>query len=320
MATFVDGQFGSFKITTTGFPAASFPTPTLPANLAGLSFTDNGDGTATISGIPTGAASTTPTSVKIVAMNSAGSVMQFMSLTVLQLPTLTLPASPTFTVGSRIPTFTITASGGVATAKTALTISPKLPSGLAFKDNGNGTASITGIPAANTGGAATFTVTATSAAGVQSQSFTLSINQRPAFTSAGAATFVVGQASSFTVTATGFPHPALSATVPAGLTFTDNHNGTATISGTPQALSAHIDSVIVTAHNGIGADATQTLVLTVNQAPLITSAGSDTFTVGQPNSFTIRTTGFPALTTITTSRPAQRRHPACPTRQKARRS
>ena len=42
-------------------------------------------------------------------------------------------------------------------------------------------------------------------------------------------------AGSYTVTTTGYPAPTITETgaLPAGLTFTDNGNGTATISGTP---------------------------------------------------------------------------------------
>ena len=54
-------------------------------------------------------------------------------------------------------------------------------------------------------------------------------------TSPGATTFAAGQAGTFTVTATGSPAPALSATsspaLPSGVTFTGNSNGTATLAG-----------------------------------------------------------------------------------------
>jgi hypothetical protein len=53
-------------------------------------------------------------------------------------------------------------------------------------------------------------------------------------TSQPAAALVEGQAGSFTVTASGSPTPALQAgSLPAGVQFVDNHNGTGTLSGTP---------------------------------------------------------------------------------------
>src|SRR5205823_202678 len=78
------------------------------------------------------------------------------------------------------------------------------------------------------------------------------------------------------------------------VTFTDNGDGTATLSGTPAANTGGSYAFTITAHNGVGSDATQSFTLTVNQAPAITSAAATTFTVGTPGSFTVTTTGFPA--------------------------
>ena len=47
----------------------------------------------------------------------------------------------------------------------ALTESGALPAGLTFTDNGNGTATIAGTPAAGSGGSYPITITATNAAG-----------------------------------------------------------------------------------------------------------------------------------------------------------
>jgi Ca2+-binding RTX toxin-like protein len=58
----------------------------------------------------------------------------------------------------------------------------------------------------------------------------------PAFTSAAVATFHRGQPGQFTITTSGEPRPILqlkAGSLPAGLLFSDNGDGTATISGTP---------------------------------------------------------------------------------------
>ena len=49
-ATFAEGHAGTFTVTTTGLPPASSPSP-VPCP-TGVSFTDNGDGTATLAGTP----------------------------------------------------------------------------------------------------------------------------------------------------------------------------------------------------------------------------------------------------------------------------
>ena len=59
------------------------------------------------------------------------------------------------------------------------------------------------------------------------------------FTSQGSTSFQVGIAGTFTITTIGVPPPALSftGTLPAGVSFTDNGGGTATLAGTPGANS-----------------------------------------------------------------------------------
>jgi hypothetical protein len=87
-------------------------------------------------------------------------------------------------------------------------------------------------------------------------------------------------------------------TLPAGVSFTDNHNGTATIAGTPTVAGAF--TITITASNGASTNATQTFTLTVNAPPTITSANTVTFTSHIANSFTVTTTaGYPTATTIT---------------------
>ena len=55
--------------------------------------------------------------------------------------------------------------------------------------------------------------------------------------------------------------------------------------------------------------APQTLTVTVQQAPAITSANSATFTAGTPGSFTVTTTGGPTPAISDDRDAARRRHP-----------
>jgi hypothetical protein len=117
-----------------------------------------------------------------------------------------------------------------------------------------------------------------------SQSVTLTVDEAPSITSAEGATFGAGVAGTFTVTTAGYPVAALTETgaVPLGVLFTDNSDGTATISGT--ALIAGSYPLTVTASSGIGSPATQSFVLTVSTAPqaiTFTSTPPGTPVVGQ---------------------------------------
>ena len=91
------------------------------------------------------------------------------------------------------------------------------------------------------------------------------VNQAPAITSGSSATFTVGAAGSFTVTATGVPTPSVSESgaLPSGVTFVNNGNGTATLSGTPASGMAGTYAITMTASNGVTPAATQSFTLTV---------------------------------------------------------
>jgi hypothetical protein len=289
-ATFAVGTAQTFTVTTNGTPV-----PVLTESGAlptGVTFADNGNGTAALAGTPAGG-TTGAYTVTLTASNRAGVTAQTVTLTVIPAPAaiFTSAASATFTVGTAS-TFTVTTTGSPAPA---LTESPPLPTGVGFTDNGNGTAKLSGTPAANQGGTYTLTFTASNANGTAKQTFTLTVDQAPAVTSASSATFTVGTASTFTVTTTGVPTAALteSGALPTGVSFTDNGNGTAKLTGTPAAGQGGTYTLTITASNGIGSPATQTFTLTVNQAPAVTSATSATFTVGTASTFTVTATGFP---------------------------
>jgi len=93
-----------------------------------------------------------------------------------------------------------------------------------------------------------------------------SSSQPPALTSADSTTMSVGSAGSFTVTTTGIPTPSLSesGTLPSGITFINNGNGTATLAGTPSTATVGPYSINITASNGVAPDATQDFTLTVS--------------------------------------------------------
>jgi hypothetical protein len=100
------------------------------------------------------------------------------------------------------------------------------------------------------------------------------------------------------VTTSGYPTPSITevGSVPNGLVFVDNGNGTGTLRGTPRVLLGGDFNVNFVANNGIGPGVTQTFTVILNQAPAFTSANSTTFAFGESNSFIVTTAGFPAAT------------------------
>ncbi len=281
----------STTVTTTGSPAPALTeTGSLPT---GVTFVDNGNGTATISGTPAaGTGASYP--ITITAKNANGTATQVFTLTNAQAPTITSASTAAFVVGTA-GTYTVTTTGYPAAT---ITESGTLPTGLTFTAGTTGSATISGTPASGTAGTYPVTVTATNVSDDSTSTLdltiTVSASAAPAITSAGTADFTLGTAGAFAVTTTGSPTPAITetGTLPAGLTFVDQHNGTALLSGTPTATGT--TALTVTAANGNAPNATQTLTVVVGQAPAITSATSTSFAPGVAGSFSVTTTGYPA--------------------------
>ena len=154
-------------------------------------------------------------------------------------PSFTSAATVTFPQGIEA-LFTITTLGNPTPA---ITQSGKLPGGIKFVDNGDGTASLSGRPGNGLGQTGNYLLTLTASNGVSpaaTQNFTLTISRPPAITSVNNATFVVATPNTFTIaTRNSVPKATLSytGTLPAGVSFVPNNNGTATLSGMPAAGS-----------------------------------------------------------------------------------
>lgn len=290
-ATFTVGTDGTFTIRTAGAPPGLTIalTGALPA---GLGFADNGDGTATISGTPD-AGTGGSYALTITAGSSPAHAVQALTLRVEEAPAITSAAATTFRVG-QAGTFQVTTRGFPAPD---LMLGGALPAGVTFTDHDNGQATLAGTPAAGSGGSYTLTISASNGVGgTATQTFALTVEAGPAFSSPDAVTFTVGTVGSFDVTTTGEP-PVTSITrtgaLPSGLTYLDNGDGTATLSGTATSGTGGTYPQTLTASNGVGTPATQVLTITVQQAPEITSAAAAAFVAGSAGSFTVTTTGSP---------------------------
>jgi hypothetical protein len=284
----------SFTVTTSGPVPALSESGALPS---GITFVDNNNGTATLAGTSSvGSGGSYP--FTITATSAANTVTQSFTLANDEAPLITSLGTAAFATKTA-GTFTVTTSGYPAPVLSEV---GALPKGLTFAAGANGTATISGTPAATTVGSSSINLTATNATGTATQllALTVALASAPAITSSATASFTLGTSGSFTVTSTGTPLPTISTTtaLPAGLTLVANADGTATISGTPTASGTK--NVKLTAANGINPKATQTLVLTVSQGSAITSAASDSVNAGKAFTFHVTATGFP-LPTLTES-------------------
>jgi hypothetical protein len=212
-------------------------------------------------------------------------------------PVITSDSSAAFVAGAA-GSLTVESTG--YPAPTITRESGTLPAGLTFTPNGDGTATIAGTPSAGSGGSYSFTVQAESVAGSDTQALRITVTEPPVLTSSTSATFPVGERADFAVTTTGFPVVATissTGTPPADVTFADNGDGTATLSGTPAVGSGGVYVLTLGASNGTSPDATQTLTVTVNEDPVVSLHPADqTVNAGNPASFTAAVSGFPAPT------------------------
>jgi PKD repeat protein len=243
------GVAGSISITAPGALSIS-QSGALPA---ALTLTDNGNGTAVLSGTPGPPSGTSVLTFS--ATNLAGTATQTFDLTIGPPLFLSAPQA-VFTVGAA-GSFTVSASGN-PTLQAGI-----LPPGLEFTDKGGGTAVIAGTPAPTTTGIQQIAITASGAGGFTTQQFSLMINgsSAPAFSNASQAGFT---RNLFEITAPGALSIALTGALPAGVQFTDLGGGTAVISGTPAATAANGSyPLTLTAANAVGSS-TQTFTLTVS--------------------------------------------------------
>jgi hypothetical protein len=207
---------------------------------------------------------------------------------------ISFTSAPSDTVSYGSPfSFTVTTSSG---GTPAITKSGQLPVGVSFTDNGNGTATLSGTPTGRSQGVYPLTFYA-NGGGFARQSFTLTVDRAPGLRHVGTVHAAVGAPMDQNIRATGYPVPALaeSGTLPAGLSFTDNGNGTADIAGTPASGSGGSYPVTITATSGLGS-ASESFTIVVPEAPAFTSADSAAASTGTPFSFTAAASGYPSPT------------------------
>jgi hypothetical protein len=265
-ATFVAGTAGRFTVVSIGSPAVALSEiGKLPA---GLTFHDNGNGTATISGTPgTGTGGTYR--LVLLAFNGKSATQSF-TLTVSQTVTqptskqgplvVVQPSSQTVMAGRTV-TFTAQAQANPA-ARVQWQVSTN--DGVTFRNIPGAIYPNLNVAAYLAKNGYLYQAVFTNSLGTAtSATATLRVVKATKITSLYYTTFMIGTPRSFTITTSAASTASLSyiGGLPAGLTFTDKGNGTATLSGTPAAGTAGTYTLIFVADNALG-DAIQTFTLT----------------------------------------------------------
>lgn len=237
----------------------------------------------------TGVLSGTPTQggtflLSVTATDTVGcSGGRVYSLNVLPDVVSTVPANGATTV---LPTATVTVTFSEAVNATATAFTLECPGGtpVAFTPNpalpGNATSFVltpnSSLPQGTLCAAKVIAAQVTSVAFpalhlAADYPFSFTTGSAPGITSANSTSFVSTGNNTFTVTTTGSPTSSISQTgaLPGGISFLDNGDGTATLSGTPDA-GAYLGSpypLTIKADNGIAPIAQQSFTLTVLPPP-----------------------------------------------------
>lgn len=202
---FQAGSHGHFVVDVDSKPKAALGE--MGALPAGVTFKDNGDDTATISGIAPTQTGAFP--ITITAHNGvAPDATQQFTLYVGTVPAITSAASTTAVAGTA-GTFTVTTSGYPAATTTE---SGALPTGVTLKDNGDGTATLAGTPAAGSQGSYPLTLTASNGlATTATQSFTLTVLAAAPTSTTAVLAGTVSQTFTFGTFSFSFPLPNIAA-------------------------------------------------------------------------------------------------------------
>ena len=127
---------------------------------------------------------------------------------------------------------------------------------------------------------------------------TVPIDAIPTVTSATSFTSTVGQAFTATVTTSGTPAVVAigidSGTLPGGLSLTDNHDGTATISGTLSPGAGGTYSLGLALNDGVLSSVTATIAFVIDQAPAFTTTSSASCVASSVCEIAIATSGYPS--------------------------
>ena len=285
----------SFTVTTTGTPTPAISLASGSTLPSGITLTDNGDGTATLTGSTTVAATDHFT---FEATNGVSpNAVQVFTLTVTGIsgepPVFTSSDSATMIAGTEHK-FAITTTA-VPDAFISVAPGSSLPGGVSL--GGGNNRAILDVGASVAPGIYQFNLKAANGVPPNAiQSYTLTVKHRPVFTSAASDATPSGSPFTFTVSTTGPPPPAITlasgSTLPSGVSLTDNGNGTATLAGTASVVPG-VYHFTFQAANGVTPNTTQAFALTLTQSPAITSRATSTFTIGTAKAFAFTATGAP---------------------------
>ncbi len=315
--TFTLFQHNSFRITTAGSPPVAISLDlSLPP---GMTFTDHGDGTATIEGTPSemvlfGFCFSPSRPCGIFASNAVSSIGQAFTYQTVFPPFPTMaPVETTFGAGVENEVLLFSSANQ---PQVKFSLPCPVPPWLSLTDRGDGTALLRGTPPANTTGPVgilvflsfaqdtfntpvCFTVSNPSGpnpVATPIANFNINIVPSPAFTSSNTMFGLTGTLNVFPI-ATNQNTGSISAagTIVPGMNLQDFGNASAELRGNPLAGSGGYYPLNLRLTQNSQQVATQLLNWHILQAPSIQSQDAVLFHIGWANNFAVHTSGYPKI-------------------------
>ncbi len=237
--------------------ALDITAPLLPA---WLTLTDNGDGTATLTGTaPEIVGETEDFNVTLNVSNGTYDSDQAFVITVLTSNTAPeFTSEPSLNHVQFIP-FVYDVVATDAQGDDLTITATTLPSWASFVDNGDGTGTVTGTPLTTSSIGFQMVIRVSDGMFEDVQDFRVKVtaNDAPEFTSTPVTTHLQNTVYTYNITAVDTENEVLTitaTTLPAWATLTDNGDGTAILTGTPSLISSPGDQVVLNVSDGHNSD------------------------------------------------------------------
>ncbi len=284
-----EGVLLSFGISASD-PDGTIPILSSSTVPTGAVFVNNGDGTGSFNWTPNFTQSGTY-NITFYATDGLATDSEIVSISVSEAGN----QSPALaSIGSRITTEGINLGIAISAVDPDGTIpnltTSTLPSGASFINNGDGTGNFDWTPDFTQAGLYNITFYASDGVLIDSETITITVieagNQTPVLAAIGARSTTEGISLYFTISATdpdGTTPVLITSSLPSGVIFTDNHNGTGSFDWTPGFTQAGSYSITFYASDGVLVDSEQVAITVFesgNQAPVLATIGSRSVTEG----------------------------------------
>lgn len=305
ITTAAEDTLYSYSVVTNDIDVGDSVTITAATIPGWLTFIDNGNGTAALSGTPLNA-NVGSNAVTLIVTDSSGSAnnsaTQSFSITVVNTNDVPNIDSTAIITATEDTSYSYSISSSDVDVGDSLAISATvIPGWLTLIDNGDGTALLAGTPLNADVGVNNVTLVVTDIAGItDTQNFVITVantNDAPVFASSAITAAAEDTLYSYSIVTNdvdvGDSVTITAATIPTWLTLIDNNNGTAILSGTPlnDNVGSSAVSLIVTDNSGAANNATtQSFSITItntNDLPNIDSVPITTATEDTNYSYNI---------------------------------